>query len=90
MLKKRVALCGVAYRRHGAAARKRQRGSAPCDLPCDGACVPDCELPNMNCGRRRSLDIFCDACSCDGPSRKHKKKWDEEKYIYLSRKVGKS
>jgi uncharacterized protein len=89
VLKKRLALCGVAYRRHGPATRSQQRGSAPCDLPCDGTCVPDCDLPDLNCSKANRFVSCCDACSCDWPNRKKAEKSEEEKYVYLPPKVGK-
>jgi uncharacterized protein len=88
VLRKRLHLCGVAYRRFGATAqrfRELQRGSmdCACDLPCDGDCSPD-----LNCGSNgRVLSWCCDGCSCDGPARK--KKSPEEKYVYLPPNAGK-
>lgn len=80
VLRRRLALCGVTHRRFGTPAAP-QRGSAPCDLPCDCSLVPDIHLPDLPC--RNAADVLqcCDG-SCDGPDRKKKdRRRDAEVYL---------
>ena len=83
ILRQRLKRCGVAHRRHGAASHDAQRGSAPCDLPCSGACIPDCDLPDINSSRVLNYVNCCDACSCDWPSRKDKRQTEADQAVHL-------
>ncbi|MBK8185513.1 MAG: membrane protein insertion efficiency factor YidD [Candidatus Competibacteraceae bacterium] len=74
ILRKRLHLCGVAWRRNELTHHRpfpRQRGDCDigCDLPCDspGDWVPDA----CNCG------------SCDWPEKKRKKRKKGENEIYI-------
>ena len=88
VLRRRLYLCGVAQRRFAGStmhAKWAQRGSldCACDIPCDANCNPD-----IGCGEKtQGMSWCCDACSCDGPSKK--KKAPEEKYAYLPPNSGK-
>lgn len=89
MLRRRLYLCGVTYRRYSVPRPSfytKQQGH--CDIGCDGA---DCgssgcdgfDFPHIN-GPSGVFDClsYCDAGSCDWPERKRGKK-DREKYIYI-------
>lgn len=84
LLRRRLGLCGVAYRRFHVPQETprrpltlaRQRGECDlgCDLPCDG---PD-DLPGKRAlGRACDCMSYCDCGSCDWPERKKKKQADE-------------
>ena len=81
VLRQRLELCGVTFRRHWESARASQRGSAPCDIPCDCSTGSGCALPNTDCKSVSRYVSCCDACSCDWPDRK--KKREDDKYVYI-------
>jgi putative component of membrane protein insertase Oxa1/YidC/SpoIIIJ protein YidD len=81
VLQERLKLCGVTYRRHLAKGESSQRGSAPCDIPCDCSVGSGCDLPSFDCKGVSRYVSCCDACSCDWPDRKKKKDYD--KYVYI-------
>ena len=78
VLRQRTRLCAITQRRFRESTATGQRGSAPCDLPCDMSCVPDCNLPNIDCKGVSRYFNCCDGCACDGPERK-KKPQDKDK-----------
>jgi uncharacterized protein len=86
VLQERLKLCGVTYRRHSANAKSSQRGSAPCDLPCDCSSGSGCDLPSFDCKGVSRYVSCCDACSCDWPDRKKKKENDQNVYIPPARR----
>jgi len=86
VLRQRLKLCGVTHRRHQHSAPVGQRGSAPCDIPCDLTCVPDCDLPSLDCHGISRYFSCCDGCSCDWPERR--KKTEDDKYVYIPPSVG--
>ncbi|QNA88055.1 membrane protein insertion efficiency factor YidD [Massilia sp. Dwa41.01b] len=64
LLRRRLRLCGETHRRRPVVPNPvlhHQRGV--CDLPCDGACLPDlsCDLQDLSC---RNADWACDVCQC--------------------------
>lgn len=84
LLRQRLHLCGVAYRRHRpspqppSTAAQRQRPPAAqrgdCDLPC-------IDLPDLDCTPGRRLDCFdaCQVCDCgSGGSSKDNKRRDRK------------
>lgn len=84
VLRQRMALCGVAHRRHGGAGRRvlpGQRGD--CDVGC---CVPDldCDLP---CGKGASgvcrVAECCNIGGCDWPRRDRRKPRRGEHDVHL-------
>lgn len=71
VLRLRMALCGVAYRRHAGVRLRppaRERGDCDCDLPCD----LDWSTMNGRCDWADAFDC-CDVDSCDWGSDKNKK-----------------
>lgn len=82
VLQQRLELCGVTYRRHWENVKGSQRGSAPCDIPCDCSTGSGCDIPNFDCKGVSRYVSCCDGCSsCDWPDRK--KKREDEKYVYI-------
>jgi len=80
ILRQRLKLCGVAHRRFHQSPASGQRGSAPCDIPCDCGTGPGCDLPSTDCKGLGRYVSCCDGCSCDWPERKKK---SGEKYVYI-------
>ena len=87
VLRRRLYLCGVAFRRYsaapGRAALRTQQGfcdcAVPCDLPCDGSC----HLPGGSaCSTAGDFLSCCDCGSCDWPDRKRKNK-EEERTVHI-------
>lgn len=84
LLRRRVYLCGVAYRRYGPACKRphrAQRGDCDigCDLPCDG----HCDLPGKrSCSFLGDLASCSDCGSCDWPDRKRKDK-EQESQVHI-------
>ena len=81
ILRQRLKLCGVAHRRFQGSTALAQRGSAPCDLPCDCGAGSGYDLPSVDCKSIGRYVSCCDACSCDWPERN--KKTEGEKYVYI-------
>lgn len=76
ILRARLALCRRVHEEAGT--RSRQRGSAPCDLPCDGTPGAGCASLDADCGRAGRYVSCCDAAAgCDWP-RRDRKKSDEQ------------
>lgn len=83
VLRRRMYLCGVAYRRFSVSPRHPfgyQRGF--CDIGCDVPCDCDCHLPSLD-GCFSCAD-FCD-CGCDWPSRDRKNEQDQ--YVHIPPKA---
>ncbi|MCA0175859.1 MAG: membrane protein insertion efficiency factor YidD [Proteobacteria bacterium] len=76
VLRRRLTLCGITHGRFRGMHPSDQRGSAPCDLPCDLNCVPDTWGDDCH---RASDCLNC--CSCDWPSRD--KRSDRHKGVYI-------
>jgi putative component of membrane protein insertase Oxa1/YidC/SpoIIIJ protein YidD len=82
LLRERLHLCGVSHRRYAPPSMRppsSQRGD--CDVGCDLPCDSSCDGPSG-----KGLSRLCDfadcsnACSCDWPQRKDRKK-DQDTYI---------
>ncbi|MDF3036145.1 MAG: hypothetical protein K0S28_1419 [Paucimonas sp.] len=87
VLRRRLFLCGVAYRRNAPPVKRphiAQRGDCDpgCDLPCDATC---------GSGRSgfRMFDFLscCDCGGCDWGDRK-RKRGANEKYVYIPPRAG--
>jgi uncharacterized protein len=88
MLQNRLHRCGVSHRRYAPPSMRppsRQRGD--CDVGCDLPCDSGCDGPSGK-GLSRWCDLAdcADACSCDWPQRKNRKK-DQDIYIPPKRSV---
>jgi len=83
VLRKRLYLCGVSYRRYSPPKlrpHRKQRGD--CDIGCDLPCDSGCKMPTLkSCHMFDALNC-ADACSCDWPSRDKKDTKNEEE-VYL-------
>jgi uncharacterized protein len=64
LLRRRLARCGDAHRRHHGDRRLSQRGSCdlPCDIPCDGSELKHCDVSP------------CDCADCGGNNDKKRKR----------------
>jgi uncharacterized protein len=81
VLRERTRLCALTHRHAHRARAESQRGSAPCDLPCDGTCLPDCNVPDLSCKDAGRYLGCCDGCSCDWPERRKKPKHGPERHV---------
>ena len=78
VLRRRLYLCGVAYRRHAPvrSAMPFQRQAGFCDAGCDVPCDFSFDLPGIDV-----CSSFGDCGSCDWPSRR--KKDEQERYVHI-------
>ena len=81
VLRQRTALCARTGSDFYFSRLEAQRGSAPCDIPCDGSCIPDCDLPDVNCRSVNRYFSCCDGCSGDWPERRKKPKNRAERFV---------
>lgn len=89
VLRRRMYLCGVAYRRYAPPSQRPHRAQrGDCDFGCDLPCDFNCDLPRgKSCFRFGDLLNCCDCGSCDWPDRKNKGN-DQEQYVYIPPKAG--
>lgn len=83
VLRRRLYLCGVAYRRYSPPFKKAfrtQRGM--CDVGCDFPCEASCDLRHINCSSMTDFVSCCNCSGCDWPSRKQKGV-DHDQYVYI-------
>ncbi len=78
ILEKRMAKCGVAYRRYRVAALQLQAGF--CDLPCDASCASPCDGDASGGGKSWS-DCFDVADCCDFSGDKKKRRNEQDLYV---------
>lgn len=91
ILRRRLYLCGVAYRRHATPVPRPPRAQrGDCDLGCDLPCDLSPDLPGCKSGSSaRNLISCCDCGSCDWPDRK-KKDREQERGIHIPSYRGRS
>ncbi|WP_442947238.1 hypothetical protein, partial [Noviherbaspirillum sp.] len=87
MLRRRLYLCGVAYRRYASPPkqiqgqlRKRPHRSQRGD--CDPGCDLPCDIGGKSCLQKFDFIGCCDCGGCDWPDRKRKNASQEE-YVHI-------
>lgn len=91
VLRQRMYLCGVAYRRLSPVRRPLAAQRGDCDVGCcdfspDGACHGPCDGDRW--GRLPNLFNWCDVGGCDWPWNKDKHKEEEDADVHIPARHG--